>query len=220
MSPDDDRAWWLPDLLFLVFVALTLFGLVWAVPGCSTAPRGRTPAEQAAGAVEVAVACTQPDGKWSLQQGSGVIVGRHHALTASHVIACRIRAVVTVILADGQQIPADVDLISLRSDLARLELRADVPLRPAVRAKAEMGVRVCVVHARPRRGRACGTVTSLSDGELADIGTDGRTIPGNSGSGLYDDAGRLVGVVTHKCTVGRCTYAASVYSKAWAEGAR
>ena len=62
--------------------------------------------------------------------------------------------------------------------------------RPAI------GAEVCLVPVVPARGPQCGKVDSF-DSIPGDVFHQATTKPGNSGSGVYDADGRLVGIVTH-----------------------
>jgi S1-C subfamily serine protease len=146
--------------------------------------------EEAARAVAVAALC----GEAGTAFGSGVIVGPSTVLTALHVVGHCENPVVLVQTTD-EKVRAVVVTAKWSADVARLELVAGTFDAPVLERgpRPEPGDRVCVVAAVPDRLRRCG--------EVDKYGTDGmyHSAPvqrGNSGGGVYDSAGRLVGVTT------------------------
>lgn len=168
-----------------------------------TAHDGRTPEQQLDAAVRIERECP------AAAIGSGVTVAAGRVITARHVIACpypRVGAVAYVVDSAGMRYPASLLWQDAARDLA--ELAVDVPAaRPAAYAHPpDPGSIVCRVSAAPQLERVCGTVvgrapypTTVNPG-TRDIQHDIATAPGNSGSGLYDDAGHLVGIITDALT--------------------
>lgn len=147
--------------------------------------------------------------------GSGVLVAPDEVLTAWHVVTCTVKdykglpvkrrapkLVIDTKDADGDTtytgavIAADVP-----RDLARVKLSAPVALfiEPPTYAHARESdeERTCIAHAEPEFGRTCGYVedTDYPDPRTA-ITFSTPVWFGNSGSGVYDADGNLVGIVT------------------------
>lgn len=151
---------------------------------------------QAERAVEVGVLC---EGKpRTMQIGSGVLVDSRHVLTAYHVVSCRVVAAVAI-LAGGQQVALSVERAAVSADVAWLVLAGQVPVpRVEIADAPSPGARVCMESAQPARHRVCGLSMMRIHAEGQEIKFSFQPIPGNSGSGLYDSRGRLIGIVTHR----------------------
>lgn len=171
-------------------------------------PRGgdaRTPAEQDAAAAEVHAVCVTPDSKIRINLGSAVLISETTALTAAHVIQCDGVPAVVLKFSGGER-KASVTLVDVRGDIARLTLTEPLTSPGPARfgPTPPVDARVCLATAIPSRGRSCGEIGSYDD-PPGDANHDAITEPGNSGSGVYDASGRLVGIVTHfrKCSNGQ-----------------
>jgi S1-C subfamily serine protease len=166
--------------------------LVWCVSVIGVAEAGtatRSPAQQSLAAVEVTVEC--PDRP---RHGSGVVVDRGHVLTAAHVAPCMGARVVVV--QGGRSFEMRIERIDLRHDIALLA-GSDLDAPPVLRGTWIMSTRVCFEARVPRVMRSCGKVRpNPYPLRLDRVNHEAITWPGNSGSGVYDDAGRLVGIVT------------------------
>ena len=167
--------------------------IVLAVCGaCGLPDRGvRRPApEQDRAAVRIDTMCGS--------SGSGVIVSRAQVLTALHVVLSCPMGRLAVTDADGTVRLAELEIATNR-DVARLVLaegEPDFPIGSIPRVKpARVGARVCISAAAPKRGRACGTVRKVAPNPTGGVEHSAPTVPGNSGSGLYDAYGSLVGIV-------------------------
>lgn len=189
----------------LYAASLTL--LVLLAPGCCgtglrpampSSGEARTPVEQDIAAVIVVGACLTPEGRVTSSFGSGVLISDHAALTAAHVVTCPAEAATGVIVKfPGSEQHARVLVLDLEGDVARLDLEKPVAVAPArIGPRPELDDRVCVVASVPERGRRCGSVELLRE-PPGDVKHNAITMPGNSGSGVYDASGRLVGIVTH-----------------------
>lgn len=170
--------------------------------GCMREVRGRDAGVAFESAVRITVVCSAPSGSGYISYGSGVIVDDHTVLTAAHVaeddegfVCARTATMVngqTYVVTLGKALP-DRDLASLVTVLSTF-----APTYPVVYGSSpEYGSRVCSMTAFPRVLWRCGEVQTEADppGDLSHtIVTEG----GNSGSGVYDDRGRLVGIITHR----------------------
>lgn len=137
-------------------------------------------------------------------RGSGVAVGPSTLLTAAHVVACEGRDApfIVVTLASGESYFARVSRVDVEVDLARLTVEPGGPslaglAATATTAKISRGAEVCSATASPARARQCGRIVD----DAVDFGVafrdTGESISGNSGSGVYNRDGHLVGIVTH-----------------------
>ncbi len=216
MTEHDDA----DGFLYLLSAALLALAIV-LLTGCATGPALRTAAQQRAAAVEVAVACldasvpTDPESgiPWRLQVGSGVLIDSRHVLTARHVVNCDVITVLVLTAGDADSIVARVDAVAPQSDLARLELDAPVAVVPAVVGRADLVA--CAAMGHPVRLRTCGLIIQERKTAMQDLGVQIESVFGNSGSALYDLAGRLVGIVTHKCRTEGCTYGTAIEPRRW-----
>lgn len=185
-------------ILANVFAFLALCGVTCA--GCLTAAQGtalmlsagRPLPERGDRVVLVAAQCgPTPHG------GSGVIVGPALVLTAAHVVPCA-DPVVTVTTIDHREIRMQLRLRVMPDDVAQLVPINGAPfgdgMVPAV-ATPRLGDRVCAFVANPERTVSCGKISKLTD-DPDGIEHGAVTIPGNSGSPVYDTLGRLVGIIT------------------------
>jgi S1-C subfamily serine protease len=191
-------AWgWLAGLLTL------LAGLLIANSGCaySSVLDGRAPMQRFEQAVQIQISCVEGT-KAYRSFGTGVIVNSRTLFTAAHVGALRPGAVCVwvAVMSHGRRymvtpyvsIPK-VDLASMRS------VEPFAPTYPVTFGRPAFAKHVCAATAFPMWMHRCGDVqtTEPPPGDLA------HTIivePGNSGSGVYNDDGELIGVITHLTT--------------------
>lgn len=203
-----------------VLIVVLLGALVAAQYGCAQGLRVSTPQDQTRAALAVETACGPT--------GSAVIVDSMHALTAAHVIG---ECPLPVLLTDssGHQRVASIEAL-VDVDVARLELLPDQPpfavavagLPPI--ARPARGAAVCIESGRHHQ-RRCGAVRAVEPGR-GGIAHSAVTIKGDSGSGLYDGRGRLVGIVVTcdvETTGGPCSAtgggATPLWPRTWIAGA-
>ena len=140
----------------------------------------------------------------TLQDGSGVVLGRDLVLTNAHVVAGE--RTTTVVRPDGSAVPARVVAFDPRADAA--VLRAPGLGLPALaQGRTEVG-RIVATVGHPGGGPVRVAPTRIAE-RITARGTDilgrGRTRrtvfvlaadlePGDSGSPLVDSAGRVVGL--------------------------
>lgn len=176
-----------------VLVVALLAALVFAQYGCaSRVPFGPVPVvstatEQTRAALMVETICGT--------SGSGVIIDTAHALTAAHVIAA---CPMPVLLTDssGRRRVATPEAV-VDVDVVRLQLLPGQALftdaRPPTITRPSPGAAVCIESGRHHQ-RRCGKVRAVEPGR-GGIRHSATTTKGDSGSGLYDGSGRLVGIV-------------------------
>jgi hypothetical protein len=194
------RAWWRANLVLL---------LLCYVASCATTGYGshaaldvNQAAKQSARAVSILVSCDHP-----LSRGSGVIVGDREVLTAKHVIdtVCPGGKPATLVVTDWRgedrvmlvQKSATGDVDDGGIDMALLELATDEAtfVAPPVRMAQPVLFRtLCVATAVPQRSRSCDVVQSI-DRDKGWARTTWLGDFGNSGSGVYDEHDRLIGVL-------------------------
>ena len=158
----------------------------------------RTPDTQARAAVRVDVQCVdnafgEPVIWRDSSTASGVMISDRRVLTSAHVTTCPTIPIVHVTTSNGRRLKMVVEKEDLKLDLARLVMasgsRFDYNMAPPVMAMFEYEKgSVCVETAFPRRERKCGRTRTLSRVHIV-------TRPGNSGSGVYDEHGQIVGLV-------------------------
>lgn len=183
----------------LAGLLVLLLGLLLA--GCTRDVRGRDPKVALESAVLITTTCITADGVTGWY-GSGVIVNDHTVFTAAHIAddppdsVCVRRATMvngkTYLLAQNNSMP-ERDIASLTLVKGTFDPTYAIVYGPA----PAFGERVCSMTAFPRFLWRCGDVQQTTEppGDLYHtIVTEG----GNSGSGVYDMQGRLVGIITHR----------------------
>lgn len=134
----------------------------------------------------------------SKSMGSGVLLDSKTVITADHVTAehpflC-LGPIYKVITANGTSLRVDKVKSVPGLDVAFVTLRAEVPFITEISfARVKEGDRVCLEALAPKRGRSCGDVTKVDGFGFMH---DAWVVPGNSGSGIYNAFGQLVGIVS------------------------
>ncbi len=185
--------------------------LLSACGSCIPSRVGMNPVEQHNSTVLITTTCGGQE-----HEGSGVLVERDVVLTAYHVVGCSISDTLELPI----YLPADKIVVTtidvkrkvlavattglVKADLARLKL--DEPLDDwysTVRMgpQPHVGDRICTSSAVPRIIYRCGEMQASYPGDIR-IGF--MIEHGMSGSGIYDNHGLLVGIVTQqqKCEYG------------------
>ena len=192
----------------LVLTLITIAALGATCSGCVPFwASSRAPAQQYNAAVMLHMGCVgvTPEGEFVAQvyDGTGTVIGPHSILTAAHMTACPIEGFSAIAYAvdpgDGRLRPFTVDVVVPGADIATLKVADDLSkwLTPVtIGPVPKFGETVCESSAAPRPTYRCGLVQAPALGtEDGDIRLDLFIEHGNSGSGLYDSKGRLVGVV-------------------------
>lgn len=169
----------------------------------SLACAGRTVHEQVVAAVDIEVRCGPSDE--DVQVGTGVAVSDRLVVTALHVVTCDGGAEPQVLVDQGSgvAVPGRVEVELPEIDVARVVVppgslsasRVSVGPRPrvgdghltVVTAEPVWQVKECV----PQPDQPLG-----SDSPAGAIGVGCLIVPGNSGAGVYDSRGMLVGVIS------------------------
>lgn len=166
-----------------------------AVPIVET--RQRTPLQAAMAAVYIETDCGRT--------GTGVLVSPTQVITAHHVVNCatypklKHTLKIKVVMYEGFATTATYEVVDPGRDLARLRLRDPFPTSPVSIGYATRGGIACAVTAVPERAIRCARVVALSNVKrlYGDIRTNHADLWfGNSGSGVYDGDGRLIGIST------------------------
>ncbi len=196
---------------FLAGLIVLLLGL-FANAGCAHAGAfgGRDVQERYEQAVQITATCTAADGTTSGFYGSGVIVSTHALLTAAHVASepdgwrCTWEAE----MSNGKKYAIHAGTVMHDYDLASMYVadgESFDPTYPVVFGdEPEYGARVCAQTSFPRPLIRCGEAQTKND-PPGNLTHTMLVEPGNSGSGVYDNDGRLVGIITHlfRCSNGQ-----------------
>lgn len=178
----------------LIIIAL----LVTACGGCyqHTRPKVFSPMEQIAASVGISVICPI---ELSASAGSGVFIDGETVLTAYHVVDCR-DAIVTV-TRGGKSIPARISKVDPAGDVAALTLVVGIEGidRPVIGKRPDIDHKVCLQPRVPTNVRSCGWVAEHYEKQIAGDVRMNTTFTwyGNSGSGVWNEHGALIGIVIY-----------------------
>lgn len=179
-------------------LALTLIGLVALVATCGACVSESFPSRSAKARSDAAVFITAfcEDGRsW---HGSGAIVSSTMVLTAFHVVNCQGPGNFTVDPGDGRKRVARVESALPQIDTARLIVDGDLSpwaTKVVIGPRPQIGEEVCEATGWPRWTYRCGLIQPQRE-EGGQFRFEFMTEHGNSGAGIYDHNGRLVGVVS------------------------
>jgi S1-C subfamily serine protease len=192
--------------------------IVWILAACNCRlPADETPQDVDALAARIGQivhidACTAA--------GSGVNLGNGYVLTALHVVTGCPAHLVTESISERSS-PSELDTAN-RFDLALLKLETPMDAPRVTVARVAQGDTVCKMAAAPLLTVRCGVVLEVRDGK-GGIRHSIQTDKGNSGGGLYDQSGNLVGIVStcntafqgSEVCIGSGGGATAVYPHAW-----
>ena len=146
--------------------------------------------------VRLMVACTH-----GAHVGTGVIMSYKYVLTAKHVATCgegqEPPLVIMAFDLNRKQFPMKINLHSPTQDVTRLEIKGDAKFKTYARFNFEgnqpIGEPVCTVGGDDVTFmvRKCGELTPSSESYLY---STIPIVPGNSGSGLWDATGAVIGI--------------------------
>ncbi len=137
-------------------------------------------------------------------RGSGVILDGRIVLTAYHVVECPHLNDIHIVTSAGKRVSAKVTKTWPGRDIAQVTADEDIGVFPPleIAPPEKIGEVVCSASAVPERGGTCGEmlsyqVTPTCPGTWChDTQFAGEAIAGNSGSGMYNGGGALVGILT------------------------
>lgn len=177
----------------LLWFALVLVSCV-HVP--RIAPAARLTGQQYDLTVALEAVCTGRDWIETGKLASGVLVDGRHALTAAHILACPFPPVIRMTMANGKSYRMAIEWESPAKDLARLVIAsADVlPIVPPIVGEPVVNDTICVAVAMPSRQLNCGVIEAVGDSTKGDIRSSALAERGNSGAGMYNARGELVGI--------------------------
>lgn len=196
------------EWLFAALIAGIWIVIVQVLGGCAgtpdpSAPHLRDRQAQADAAVVVTHICTRPGTELRGLEGSGVLIAPSRVLTAYHVVACASAFDAQVLSVQGRDgIPRRTAIV-WRAPVIDLAVLSVVGLSapPVTYAAPVIGETACSENAIPEFTRSCGKVLAVRDmtaGErIVNVQHSIPTEHGNSGAGVYNAAGALIGVITH-----------------------
>lgn len=128
--------------------------------------------------------------------GSGVVVGEQHVVTAAHVVSCPGKVFVGV----GDTKQKEWHLATIQSaDFLADVVRLKVPDTRLMVGSVETSPPpppdsiICAMTAVPNFRKKCGLVRHINVGSFWHTAP---VVPGNSGSGMFNSTGELVGIVS------------------------
>lgn len=151
--------------------------------------------------------------------GTGVVISNHKVITAKHVIECN-PVLIGVVYREGNIIKTVQAYILEKSptvDVASLFTEVELPTRAVPDTeKPLVGEEVCSIGGGDIGTgwiKKCGYVFYFDD---TNIFSSVNTVPGNSGSPLYDEDGYLVGIVVMgNWREGEEKYSGAIPTSAW-----
>lgn len=142
------------------------------------------------------VACGDDGDAWASDRiGTGIVISARHVLTAAHVVRCPGLPIVHATLSNGRRVRMVVErddvMFGEGRDIARLELASAYALGLGIAppriapSNADTGYGGVALAS----GVAIGTFIGFDEVEVP-------SAPGDSGAGVYDFCGELVGIAT------------------------
>jgi S1-C subfamily serine protease len=136
--------------------------------------------------------------------GTGVAVAPNLVLTAGHLVTCHVHGI-HIDMPDSGEAFGSLLWFDRQRDLAMVVVPEGALgtgySTPAI-ASPMVGEMVCARVAEPNRGSVCGVVIAVGGKPDGDVTFTGAIEHGNSGAGVYDSTGHLVGIVTELLDTG------------------
>lgn len=191
--------------MFTVLFVLACSGALLLLQSCA-APHEKLVSPRSARylsslAVEISAKCIDEKGEERVAWGSGVLISNRYIITAAHVVNDCEQPNVMIRTQDMKVYPVEVAYLS-GDDTAYLRLGEGLTLAhkftPPKFGEIGEGDQLCFSAGVPDRSISCGEVTDVTERlPPGNIQHTAHTIPGNSGSGVFNDKNELVGIVTH-----------------------
>lgn len=190
---------------FLAGALVFLLGLLVSQAACCLQKQTRTAHvfESYERVVLIQATCLQPDMQVVAGFGTGVIVGPDRILTAAHMTMPGMMCAFEITAQDGKPRMVKPKVVLEDVDLASMVIASGEPFNVTsvlYGTKPLLGTTVCSTSAWPSLTRKCGEVLPYTKAKGGDLRMFIVVEPGNSGSGLYDEDGRLIGIVTARIT--------------------
>jgi len=188
-----------------IFVIITAIAMLLGSCQSVTPPQHpRDVREQHYNVVAIDAICMKMDGdtvELSMFTASGVLLSSNEVLTAAHVTVTPPGAdcIWNAKAIQGQAImivPSHVDADRDIAIMMPVTGHFDGVQPVTLGAKPELGDTICEVAGSPYHVRRCGEVQMATAGNHEAIDSTMIVEPGNSGSGVYNERGELVGVIS------------------------
>lgn len=180
----------------IILLVLSVASLFLVSTGCTQPQSPRSIRSEYLSAVAIEKTCINTrTGKISGSYGSGVVIAPNMILTAAHVVDPHGMTCLFAGLDSRNRMYAlSVGRTDYTADVAQLVSSKPFLYTPiSIAEPPSLGAPVCVVTGFPGRYRRCGTMQPSNE-STPDLEMDIVVEHGNSGSGMYDSEGHLIGI--------------------------